>query len=175
MTLQVTVIPAFERLPYDLLGYIFIFICLGDPLQNPMIISHICRWWRLVALDSSSIWSNVTIRLCTTSNGTSQKHLLASLSEYPDNAYNLCHSLLPVLGEDRADCAACAPSSFGAYRNQCRTQNSGQATLMELNIPMPCLDALNSVISNTSRIRSIERSLLTTKKLISSLRFLLVI
>jgi hypothetical protein len=165
MTLQVTVIPAFQRLPYDLLGYIFGFICLGDPLQNPMIISHICRWWRLVALDSSSIWSNVTIRLCTTSNGTSQKHLLASA--YFERSRNIpialtIYAIRRFQSWERTELIVRHAHRVRSVRIETSVELRTLANLLwlELNIPMPCLEAFNSVISNTSRI-SINRKIAT--------------
>ena len=68
-----------QRLTFDALWHIFEWVSFGDPLQGPMAISHVSQRWRLVALNSPFIWSNISIRLTdTTGTGSPQQHLLAS-------------------------------------------------------------------------------------------------
>lgn len=149
MTLQV--IPAFQRLTYDVLWHLFGYICLNDPLKGPMLISHISQWWRLVALDFPSIWCNITMRLCT----SSQKHLLASA--YIERSGNVPISLI-IHGIRRFQpwekIKLLLPHAHRIRSLHVRTSAGSLANLLwlDLNMPMPRLEAFDSVISNTSHI-----------------------
>ena len=63
----------------DVLIQIFEHVSVGDPLKGPMSLSQVSLHWREVALGSSSIWSNVTVRLDTRATGSSEsrQHTLA--------------------------------------------------------------------------------------------------
>ena len=82
MSLPVQIIAAspIQRLTFDALWHIFGYVSLSDPHQGPMIVSHVSRHWRQVALNSPLIWSNVIIRLTgATGTGSPQpQHRLAS-------------------------------------------------------------------------------------------------
>ena len=66
-------IPASQRLPHDVLWYLFGYVFLSDPSKGPVAASQVSQHWRLAALLSPFIWSHITIRLYT----SSQQHLLA--------------------------------------------------------------------------------------------------
>ena len=72
-SLQVTPRAAVERLNFDILCHLFTIICISDPFEAPMLISHVSPSWRQAALLYPLMWSTITIRLWT----SPQEHPLA--------------------------------------------------------------------------------------------------
>ncbi|KIM44251.1 hypothetical protein M413DRAFT_25683 [Hebeloma cylindrosporum] len=71
------------RLPYDVLWYMFGFILSDDVSRSPTTISHLCRSWRLAALQTPFLWSHITMVL---GHDMNQKNELAqSRFERADN------------------------------------------------------------------------------------------
>ncbi|KAF7795372.1 hypothetical protein EIP86_006529 [Pleurotus ostreatoroseus] len=48
------------QLPVELLAYIFV-LGAEDDTRLPMVISHVCRAWRVVALNTPSLWRHVSL------------------------------------------------------------------------------------------------------------------
>ena len=60
---------------FEILEQIFEHVSVSDPVKGPMTVSQVSQNWREISLKSSSIWSNVTVRL--ESLDTSSRHTLA--------------------------------------------------------------------------------------------------
>jgi hypothetical protein len=153
MTLQV--IPAFQRLTFDVLGYLFGIICLSDPSKGPILISHISHWWRLVALDSPLMWSDITIQLFT----SLQKHPLASA--YFERSQNVpisltIHAIRRLQPWEKTELLLPHAHRFRSLHVKASAGFLANLLWLDLNMPMPRLEAFESIISNTSRI-SINR------------------
>jgi hypothetical protein len=167
MTLQV--IPAFQRLTFDVLWHLFGIICLSDPLKGPMLISHISQWWRLVALDSPLMWSDITIQLCT----SEQKHPLAWA--YFERSRNVpisltIHAIRRLQPWEKTELLLPHAHRFRSLHVKTSAGFLANLLWLDLNMTMPRLEAFESVISNTSRI-SINRKIATvdeTVKIIPS-------
>ena len=66
--------PPITHLPYDVLWYMFGFILADDISAAPTTISHLCRSWRLAALQTPFLWSHIIMILGSDIN---QKNELA--------------------------------------------------------------------------------------------------
>ena len=157
MSLQV--IPASQRLTFDVLWHLFGHVSLSDPLKGPMSISHISHQWRLVALSSPFIWSNITIRLYT----SSQQHFLASayFTRSRDVPITLTiHATRRFNSWEKTELLQ--PHAHRIRSLHVKASEGSLANLlwMEMDMPMPRLEAFDTVISNTSRI-STNRKIVT--------------
>lgn len=157
MSLQA--IPASQRLPFDVLWYLFGYVHISDPHRSPMSVSQVSQHWRLVALHSPFIWCNITIRLYT----NSQQHLLAlarfqrsqnvpiTLGIHATRHFNSWEKdalLLPYAHRFRF---LHVKASAGSLAN---------LLWMAMNMPMPRLETFDTIISNASRL-SITRKIVT--------------
>ncbi|KAJ7730416.1 hypothetical protein B0H16DRAFT_210417 [Mycena metata] len=63
------VLPPVRRLPFEILGEIFVFCVVpalrsrstsaDDPREPPILMSHVCALWRIVALNTPRLWSDL--------------------------------------------------------------------------------------------------------------------
>ncbi|THV07222.1 hypothetical protein K435DRAFT_833591 [Dendrothele bispora CBS 962.96] len=65
---QKTQLTPIRRLPLEILSLVFLH-CLPDqefveprPLDAPLLLTHVCRVWRDLALSMSSLWSSISVR-----------------------------------------------------------------------------------------------------------------
>ncbi|KIM44255.1 hypothetical protein M413DRAFT_378061 [Hebeloma cylindrosporum] len=56
-------VSAASRLSDDILYYIFGFVMIDDGDKGPTTISHVCRRWRIAALEAPILWTNITMRM----------------------------------------------------------------------------------------------------------------
>ena len=157
MSLQV--IPASQRLTFDVLWHLFGFVSLSDPLNGPMSVSKVSQLWRLVALHSPFMWCNITIRLYT----SSQQHLLAST--YFKRSQNVPISLTIYATRSFEPWEKKGLLQPHAHRFRSLDVKASEGSLanllwMELDMPMPRLEAFDTVISDSTRI-SINRKIVT--------------
>lgn len=159
MSLQVIPTSPSQRLTFDLLWLIFGYVCFGDFLKGPMSVSQVSHRWRLVALESPLLWSNITILLCT----SSQKHHLASL--YFKRSRNVPISLTIHANRDIQSWEKMELLLPHAHRFRSILIKASEGSLanllwLEMNMLMPRLEAFNTVISNASQI-GINRTIVT--------------
>lgn len=150
MSLQA--IPVSQRLTYDVLWHLFGHV-------SPMAASQVSQHWRLVALNSPSIWSNITIRLYT----SSQQHLLALA--YFRRSRNIPITLTIHATRSFKPWEKVVLLLPYAYRFRCLHVNASAGSLvnllwMELDVPMPRLEAFETVITKTSRF-GVNRKVVT--------------
>ena len=157
MSLQVQASPI-RRLTFDVLWNIFIYVSNSDPRQGPMTVSHVSQLWRLVALNSPFIWSNITIRLTDdTETGSPKQHLLALA--YFNRSQNVSITLTidatrPFFEPEKKELLQLHAHRFhtlyvkaveGSVANQLWMQ-------MGMKISMPRLEVFETVISDSSVI-----------------------
>ena len=150
MTPSLQVPPPIERLNFDILWCIFTIICLSDPFEAPMLISHVSPSWRQAALVCPLIWSAIRIRLCY----GSQDHPLALA--YLDRSkvapiFLTIQAVRPIRPWERE---MLLPHAHRFKSLHVETNSGYLANVLwsSLNIPMPRLEVFESKISNTSRI-----------------------
>ena len=158
-TMSLQVIPASQRLTFDVLWHIFGYLCFSDPLKGPMSVSHVSQLWRLVALLSPFIWCKITIRL----NLNPQRHLLALA--YFQRSQNVPVTLTIVAARcfrswEKMELLQPHAHRFRSLHVKATAGSLANLLWMEMNMPMPSLEAFDTVISNTSRI-SINREIVT--------------
>ena len=152
------VIPASQRLTFDVLWHLFGYVCLSDPLKGPMSVSHVSQLWRLVALLSPFIWCNITIRL----NTSSQQHL-SSLA-YFKRSQNVpialtIHATRRFKSWEKIELLQPHAHRFRSLHVKASAGPLANLLWMEMNMPMPRLEVFDTVIPNTSRI-SINRKII---------------
>ena len=158
MSLQV--IPASQRLSFDILWHLFGYVCFNDPL-GPMSVSQVSQLWRLVALLSPFVWCNITIHLNTAT--ISKKHFLALA--YLKRSHNFpialtIHATRPFKSWEKIELLQPHAHRFHSLHVKASTGYLANLLWMEINMPMPRLEAFDTVISHTSRI-SINRNIAT--------------
>jgi hypothetical protein len=158
-TMSLQVIPATQRLTFDLLWLIFGYVCLSDPLKGPMSVSQVSHLWRLVALESPLIWCNITIRLCT----CSQNHHLASV--YFKRSRNVpisltIHAIRHIQSWEKMELLLPHAHRFRSIHIKASVGSLANLLWLEMNMLMPRLEAFDTVISNASQI-SINRKIAT--------------
>ena len=162
MSLQVIPASPIQRLTFDVLWHMFSYVSIIDPLKGPITVSHVSQHWRLVALNSPFIWSNITIRLSAntdnTGTGSPRQHLLAS-------AYFKLSQNVPIalsINATRAFETWEQKELFQPHAHRLRSLHikaieGSVANLlwmqMGMNMPMPRLEVFDTVISDFSRIR----------------------
>ena len=145
-------IPASQRLTFDVLWHLFGYICLSDPL-GPMSVSQVSQLWRMVALLSPFIWCNITIQLNTAT--ISQKHLLAlaHLKRSQNVPITLSiHATRRFKSWEKTELLKPHAHRFRSLHVKASTAYLANLLWMEINLPMPRLEAFDTVISNISRI-----------------------
>lgn len=75
-----------SRLPVELLVRIFSFV------QNTVVASHVCSWWRAVALSSPRLWSSLHIHPSKGPN-----HLASLLTRSQSQTIEVCFCPLPPI------------------------------------------------------------------------------
>ena len=124
-----------------------------------MSVSQVSQVWRMVALHSPSLWCNITIQLDT----ISQKHLLALA--YFKRSQNVpitltIHATRHFKSWEKTKLLLPYSHRFHSVHVKASTGCLANLLWMEINMPMPLLEAFDTVISNTSRI-SINRNVAT--------------
>ena len=162
MSLQVIPTSPSQRLTFDVLWHLFGYVCFSDPLSGPMSVSHVSQRWRLVALNSPLIWCNITIQLNDTSP---QKHLLASA--YFMRSQNVpitltIHATRPFESWEKRELLLPHAHRFRSLHIKASKGPLANQLWKELksDMPMPRLEAFDTVILNTSRV-SINRKVAT--------------
>ena len=150
MTPSLQVTPPIERLNFDILWCLFTIICLSDPFEAPMLISHVSPSWRQAALVCPLIWSSIRIRLCY----GSQDHPLALA--YLDRSkvapiFLTIQAVRPIRPWEREMLLPHA-HRFKSLHVETNSGYLANVLWLSLNIPMPRLEVFESKISNTSRI-----------------------
>lgn len=153
------VIPASQRLTCDLLWHLFGHVSLSDPHKGPMSVSQVSQQWRHVALYSPFIWSNITIRLYT----SSQRHLLA-LAHFR-RSQNVpitltIYATRPFKSWEKEALLLPHAHRFRSLHIKSITNFLVNLLWMEMDMPMPRLKAFETVIKNTSRL-NINRKILS--------------
>ena len=149
MSLQV--IPASQRLTFDVLWHLFGYVCLSDPLKGPVSVSRVSHLWRLVALLSPFMWCHITIRL----NTSSQQHFLASA--YLKRSQNApikvtINATRHFKSWEKMELLQPHAHRFRSLHVKASAGSLASLLWMEMNMPMPCLEEFDTVISNTSCI-----------------------
>ena len=175
MSLQVIPASPIQRLPFDVLWLIFEYISHGEFLKGPITLSHVSQLWRQIALSSPFIWSNITILLNDDASATAspQQHLLASA--YLKRSQNVpitltIHATRPL--ETREKNELLQPHAHRFCSLQIKASKESLAILLwmqiEMNMPMPRLEAFETVISDTSESRiGINRTITTIEETIN--------
>jgi hypothetical protein len=154
-----------QRLTFDVLSLIFEYISFNDPVNGTLSISQVSQHWRLVALLSPFLWSNITLRLCT---GISQKHFLMrayfersqsvpiALAVDATRRFKPWERTVLLLPHAHRFCSVRIKASVGFLANLLWSD-------LEMDMPMPRLEAFETVITNTSRV-CINRKVSTIDK-----------
>ena len=151
MTPSLQVTPTVERLNFDILSHLFTIICLNDPFEAPMLISHVSPSWRQAALLCPLMWSTITIRLWT----SPQEHPLALAYLERSPKVPLCvtiHAIRPFNRWEKTNLLLPHANRFQSLHVKASAGFLANVLWLDLNIPMPRLEAFESIISNTSRI-----------------------
>ena len=161
MSLQVIPASPIQRLTFDALWHIFSYVSIIDPLKGPITVSHVSQHWRLVALNSPFIWSNITIRLPVntdnTGTGSPQQHLLASAHFKRSRDVPITITILATrpfeTGEKKE---LLQPHAHRILALDIKASEGSVANLlwmqMGTDMPMPRLEVFDTVISDFSRI-----------------------
>ena len=158
MSLQV--IPASQRLTFDVLWHLFGYVCFSDPL-GPMAVSQVSQLWRLVALLSPFIWCNITIRLNTAPIPQIHHMALAYFKRSQDVPITLTiHATRRFKSWEKTELLQPHAHRLRSLNVKVSTGYLANLLWMQFNMPMPRLEAFDTVISNTSRI-SINRKITT--------------
>ena len=150
MTPSLQVTPTVERLNFDILSHLFTIICLSDPFEAPMLISHVSPSWRQAALLCPLMWSTITIRLWT----SPQEHPLALAYLERSPKVPLCvtiHAIRPFDPWEKTKLLLPHANRFQSLHVKASAGFLANVLWLDLNIPMPRLEVFESKISNTSR------------------------
>ena len=150
-SLQVTPLAPVERLNFDILCHLFTIICISDPFEAPMLISHVSPSWRQAALLFPLMWSTITIRLWT----SPQEHplALAYLERSPNvPLFVTIHAIRTFDPWEKTKLLLPYANRFQSLHVKASAGVLANVLWLELNIRMPRLEVFESIISNTSRI-----------------------
>ncbi|KAF8804110.1 hypothetical protein BYT27DRAFT_7108039, partial [Phlegmacium glaucopus] len=144
-------IPTSRQLPHDVLWYLFGHVSLSDPAKGPMAASQVSQSWRVAALNSPLIWSNITIRLYT----SSQQHLLA-LAYFERSRKVLItltiHATRHFKSWEKEALLLPYAHRFRSLHVKASAGFLANLLWMAMDMPMPRLEAFETVITNASRL-----------------------
>ena len=154
MSLHVIPISPIQQLTDDVLWHIFEYAATSDALRGPTTISHVCRLWRLLALDSPFIWSSITIRLNTAT--ISQNHLL-QLDHFFKRSQNVPVNLTILatrIFEVQEKNELLRPNADRFRSLYIKASDGSVANLlwMQLDMRMPRLEKFDTIIADTSHV-----------------------
>ena len=152
-------LPASQRLTHDVLWHLLKYVSLSDPLKGPMAASQVSQPWRLAALHSPFIWSNITIRLYT----SLQQHLLA-LAHF-ERSRNVpirltIHAARPFKSWEKEALLLPHAHRFRALHVKASPGSLANLLWMAFDSPMPRLEAFETVIGNASCL-GVNRKIIT--------------
>ena len=154
MSLQAIPVSPIQRLPPDVLRYIFDYVRMNDPL-GPILISNVSQLWRSVALHSPLLWSNVTIWL---DNSSPQRHSITSFyferTEKVQIALTLTiHAHRPFEIEEKEGLLSPHCHRFHSIRINASEGSVANMLWMQIGtiMPIPSLEEFETVIGDFSR------------------------
>lgn len=80
-----------NRLPYELLSSIF-QVAIEDSETNEITISHVSRWWRSIAINSPTLWTQIEVNDSEASSTLASVYLERSSQSPLDVKYSRSHS-----------------------------------------------------------------------------------
>ncbi|KDR72971.1 hypothetical protein GALMADRAFT_743486 [Galerina marginata CBS 339.88] len=156
MDIRIKKTPPAQRLPFDVLWFLFRYVVSVDGDAGPTTISHVCKLWRQSALDTPLLWTKITMRLYF----YKQKHQRAEarFNRSANLPLDLTFHCSRNLQEPERDTLIIPHAHrIRSLVVHCKGGILSEWMWMRLNIHMPRLEEFNTIISRVPALRAVRK------------------